>query len=123
MVHSREDFVFAQQASEILFGKATAETLMTLNEPQLLEVMDGVPQVKYERAKLDEQTDLVAFLAETGIFTSKGEARKMLQAGGLSINKTKIQGTEHPLTTDLLLNGKYVLFQKGKKQYYLAVFE
>lgn len=123
MVHSREDFIFARQASEILFGKATKETLMALTEAQLLEVMDGVPQVNYEKEKLNQQTDLVTFLVETGIFPSKGEARKMLQAGGLSINKTKIQGAEHSLNTNALLNGKYILFQKGKKQYYLAVFE
>lgn len=123
MVHSKEDLVFAQQATEILFGKATKEALITLNEQQLLEIMDGVPQVRYDKAALAEGLDPVTYFAESGIFPSKGEARKMLTAGGVSMNKEKIQGIESKITTADLLNDKYILFQKGKKQYYLGIFE
>lgn len=124
MVHSKEDLEFAQQATEILFGKATEEALTALSEQQLLEVMDGVPQVTYSKAALEgEGIDMITFFAESGIFPSKGEARKMLQSGGVSMNKNKIQGIEARLGVAQLLNDKYVLFQKGKKQYYLAVFE
>lgn len=123
MVHSREDLEFAQQASNILFGKDTTEALVSLNEKQLLEVMEGVPQVTFNKQSLREGVDLVQFLADTGIFTSKGEAKKMLQSGGISINKAKTEGTEIVLNEGYLLNDKYTLIQKGKKNYYLAVFE
>lgn len=122
MVHSREDLEFAQQASGILFGKDTTEALAALNERTLLEIMEGVPQVTFSRQALKEGVDLVQFLSDTGIFPSKGEARKMLQSGGISINKAKTEagGT---LNESHLLNDKYTLVQKGKKNYYLAVFE
>jgi len=123
MVHSKEDLEFAQKATELLFGKATTEALTSLNEKQLLDVMDGVPQVSFSKNALKQGVDLVQFLSDTGIFPSKGEAKKMLQAGGLSINKEKISGVEQTLNESHLLNEKYTLFQKGKKQYYLAVFE
>ena len=123
LVHSQEDLDFARQASNILFGKDTTDALSALNEKQLLEVMEGVPQVQYSHNSLVEGIDLIQFLAETGIFSSKGEARKMLQAGGLSINKTKVDALVDKLSTTHLLNGKYTLIQKGKKQYYLVVFE
>ncbi len=121
MVHSREDLEFAQKATEILFGKATAEALTALNELQLLDIMEGVSQVKFSRELLRDGFDFVQFLADTGIFSSKGEARKMAQSGGLSINKQKINDAGRLLVPDDLLNGKYILIQKGKKQYYLAV--
>lgn len=123
MVHSREDLEFAQQASNILFGKDTTEALVSLNEKQLLEVMEGVPQVTFSKQSLKEGVDLVQFLADTGIFPSKGEAKKMLLSGGISINKAKTEGNELSLTETHLLNDKYTLIQKGKKNYYLAVFE
>ncbi|RQO31826.1 tyrosine--tRNA ligase [Taibaiella sp. KBW10] len=124
MVHSKEDLEFAQQATEILFGKATQEALISLNEAQLLDIMDGVPQVSFKKEALtNEGLDLITFFADTNVFPSKGEARKMLQSGGVSMNKEKIQGIDARITTDNLLNDKYILFQKGKKQYYLAVFE
>jgi len=123
LVHSEEDLKFAQQATEILFGKATADNLIQLSEKQLLEVMDGVPRVAASLADVQAETDLITFLADKGVFASKGEARKMLQTGGFSINKEKISGTEHQLNKSMLLNDKYILFQKGKKNYYLAVFE
>jgi tyrosyl-tRNA synthetase len=123
MVHSKEDLEFAQQASNILFGKDTTEALASLNERQLLEVMEGVPQVVSTKQSLKDGVDLVQFLADTGIFPSKGEAKKMLQSGGVSINKAKVEGTEIALKEEHLLNDKYTLIQKGKKHYYLAVFE
>ena len=123
LVHSKEDLEFAQQASGILFGKDTNEALCKLNERELLEVMDGVPQVNYAKTALAEGTSFLNFLAETNILPSKGEARKMLAAGGVSINKVKIDNAEHLISNADLLNDKYMLIQKGKKNYYLAIFE
>lgn len=125
MVHSAADLEFAQQATEILFGRATKDALLALNEQQLLEVMDGVHQVRFSRAALEgESVDLITFFAETGVFPSKGEAKKMLQAGGVSLNKEKIEnGISARLSPADLLNDKYMLFQKGKKNYYLGIFE
>lgn len=123
MVHSREDFEFAVNASNILFGKDTNQALAALTEKQLLEVMDGVPTVNFSKQALNDGVDFVQFLADTAIFPSKGEAKKMLQSGGISINKVKIETAELSLSTTHLLNEKYALIQKGKKNYYLAIFE
>jgi tyrosyl-tRNA synthetase len=120
-VHSEEDLNFAIHATEILFGNATTEVLQSLNEEQLLQVMEGVPTVNVSFAQLEEGYDLVSLLADTQIFPSKGEARKMWQAGGLSINKEKINTEFTTVTTTQLLQGKYMLIQKGKKNYYLVV--
>ena len=120
-VHSEEDLNFAIRATEILFGNATTEVLQSLNEAQLLQVMEGVPTVNVTLAQLEEGYDLVSLLADTQIFPSKGEARKMWQAGGLSINKEKINTEFTTATTAQLLKGKYMLIQKGKKNYYLVV--
>jgi tyrosyl-tRNA synthetase len=122
LVHSEEDLEFAKKASEILFGQAAIDTLRSLNEKQLLEVMDGVPQVTGSKASLVEGIDLLTFLAESGVFPSKGEAKKMLQNGGVSINKEKITALDHKITTEHLLNGSYLLIQKGKSNYTLAIF-
>lgn len=123
MVHSKEDLEFAQQATEILFGKATAASLVRLDEDQLLDIMDGVPQVNFHKNLLADGYDLITFLADNKIFPSKGEARKMLQSGGININKQKVESAETKLQYEDLLNDKYILIQKGKKQYYLAVAE
>ena len=120
-VHSEEDLNFAISATEILFGNATTEVLQSLNEVQLLQVMEGVPTVNVTLAQLEEGYDLVSLLADTQIFPSKGEARKMWQAGGLSINKEKINADFATVTKAQLLQGKYMLMQKGKKNYYLVV--
>jgi len=120
-VHSEEDLNFAIRATEILFGNATTEVLQSLNEAQLLQVMEGVPTVNVTLAQLEEGYDLVSLLADTQIFPSKGEARKMWQAGGLSINKEKINADFATVTKAQLLQGKYMLMQKGKKNYYLVV--
>ncbi len=123
MVHSAEDLLFAQQASDILFGQSSVEVLRSLNEQQLLEVMDGVPQVTGSKATLAEGQDIITFLAEKNVFPSKGEARKMLQNGGISINKEKVASADFRVKEEQLLNGKYVLIQKGKKDYWLAIFD
>jgi tyrosyl-tRNA synthetase len=120
-VHSESDLNFAIKATEILFGNATTEVLQSLNEEQLLQVMEGVPTVNVTLAQLTEGYDLVSLLADTQIFPSKGEARKMWQAGGLSINKEKINAEFTTVTTAQLLQGKYMLLQKGKKNYYLVI--
>jgi len=122
LVHSEEDLVFAKQASDILFSQSSVDALRTLNEQQLLEVMDGVKQVNGSKDTLAEGIDLVSFLADTGIFASKSEARKMVQGGGISINKEKVTTADYKLTEAQLLNGKYMLVQKGKKDYTLAIF-
>jgi tyrosyl-tRNA synthetase len=121
MVHSEADLSFAIQATEILFGNATTEVLQSLNETQLLQVMDGVPTVNIDATKLNAGYDIVELLADTAIFPSKGEARKMWQAGGIGINKEKINAEFTTVTSAQLLQGKYILFQKGKKNYYLAI--
>ena len=121
LVHSEADLTFAIQATEILFGNATTEVLQSLNETQLLQVMDGVPTVNIDAAKIAAGYDIVELLADTAIFPSKGEARKMWQAGGIGINKEKITTEFTTVTNAQLLQGKYILFQKGKKNYYLAI--
>ena len=119
-VHSRLDYEFAVKSSEILFNNDTAEILQQLNEEQLLQVMEGIPTADYSLANLHSGVDIVSFLADTTIFPSKGEARKMVQGGGISINKIKVDSIELALCETLLLNGKYLLVQKGKKNYTLV---
>ena len=120
LVHGADEFAFAVKASEILFGNATTEVLAQLNEVQLLQVLDGVPQVDYSKASLDHGVDIVSFLAESGIFSSKGEARKMVQNGGISLNKNKVKGIETTVGSSLLLNERYMLIQKGRREYFLV---
>lgn len=125
LVHSAEDLAFAQQASDILFSKGNeaVEVLKSFSEQQLLEVMDGVPQANAAKNILDgDGVDILSFLADNGVFPSKGEARKMLQNGGISINKEKVSDLDFKLTAAHLLNDKYVLIQKGKSNYTLAIF-
>lgn len=120
-VHSEADLKFAIEATEILFGNATTEVLKSLNELQLLQVMEGVPKVNITLSALQEGYDLINLLADTAIFPSKGEARKMWQGGGLGINKEKVSTETTHITTSHLLQGKYLLIQKGKKNYYLVI--
>jgi tyrosyl-tRNA synthetase len=122
LVHSEEDLVFAKQASDILFGQSSVEVLRSLNEKQLLEVMDGVPQVTGSKATLAEGLDIITFLADSGVLASKGEAKKMLQNGGISVNKEKVSTLDFKLNNDHLLNEQYMLIQKGKSNYTLARF-
>jgi len=122
-VHSQEDYDFAVKASEILFSNDTAAVLQSLNESQLLQVLEGVPTVQVSADKIAEGYDLVSFLADVQIFPSKGEAKKLLQAGGLSINKLKVGQDKTQLVKEDLLQDKYILIQKGKKNYYLVICE
>jgi tyrosyl-tRNA synthetase len=124
MVHGADDLAFAIKASEILFSKSAVEELKQLNERQLLEVMEGVPQVMVSKAIFNtDGADLITFLAEQAMYSSKGEARKALQGNAVSINKEKVSGIDFTIHSELLLNNKYLLIQKGKKDYYLAIFE
>ncbi len=118
-VHSDADLEFAVKASEILFSNDTAEILQSLNEEQLLQIMEGVPFIQFKKEKFDK-LDLISFLTESEIFSSKGEARKMVQNGGVFFNKEKIKSIEVKPSQVRLLNDKYLLVQKGKKNYYLV---
>ena len=119
-VHSAEELKKAQMASEILFGKATEESLRQLDEKTILTIFEGVPQFVISKIDLDEGIPVVEFAAEkTGIFTSKGEARKMIQANGFSINKTKVSLEKTVEPSDLVENS-LILCQKGKKNYFLV---
>jgi len=119
LVHSKEDYEFAVKASSILFSNDTAETLKQLSEEQLLQVMEGVPSVETGKDKLLND-DIVTLLTETKIFPSKGEARKMLTGGGVFINKEKVIKPDDKVNAANLLHDKYLLVQKGKKNYYLV---
>lgn len=120
-VHSEEDLKTAIKASNILFGKSTTEDLESLDEDTLLSVFEGVPQVQISKTDLDQaenSIDLLSVVTQEVIFKSKGEARRMLQDGGVSINKEKIEDMNTKPAIRLLQN-KYFLVQKGKKNYYL----
>jgi tyrosyl-tRNA synthetase len=117
-VHSKSDYEFAVKASSILFNNDTAQVLKELNEDQLLQVMEGVPSVEIEKNRLNN-LDLITLLADTKILPSKGEAKKMLAGGGIFINKEKVNSVDEKIATGQLLNDKYLLIQKGKKNYYL----
>ena len=118
-VHGEIEYNQAVEASEILFGKGTTETLRLLDEKTLLGVFEGVPQSEISRTELEAGIGMVDFLSEkTGIFPSKGEARRMLKEGGVQINKEKAL-EEMTITPSFLLNNKYILAQKGKKNYFL----
>lgn len=120
-VHSEEDYNNAIEASQILFGQGTEDKLKNLDEKLLLEVMEGVPMSEIARAELEQGINVVELLSDkTGIFPSRGEARKMITGGGVSLNKQKISDPAAAINTDSLLQNKYLLLQKGKKNYYLV---
>ncbi len=122
MVHSEEDYNAAVEASNILFGNATADALRALDEETFLQVFEGVESYEISLDELKAGIAPLDLLAEkTAIFPSKGEARKMIQANGFSMNKEKLTDPASPITDASLLNGKYLLFQKGKKNYYLVI--
>ena len=119
-VHSAEDYNSAVEASDILFGKGTTETLKKLTEETLLAVFEGVPQRETAKNDISEGMNIVDFLTDkTQVFPSKGEARRMLKEGGVAINKEKVTDT-FMVDPSHLLNEKYILVQKGKKNYYLV---
>lgn len=118
-VHSTDELNKAIQASEILFGRGTSEALQQLDEKTLLNVFEGVPQFEISRDKLSSGIPIVELLAEeSAVFPSKGEARRMLLSNSVAVNKDKV-GHETVVNADMLLNNRYLLVQKGKKNYYL----
>lgn len=118
MVHSREDLDMAVEASSILFGGSTAEALRKLDEETLLSVFEGVPHFEVEADALSGK--LIDLLTEKApVFSSKGEMRKMVQNGGVFVNKSKIPSADEIFDSSMLLNGKHLLVQKGKKNYFL----
>lgn len=122
MVHSKEEYEMALKASEILFGRSSTQDLASLDERTFLAVFEGVPKVQLSRAvysTLENVLDLVAEKTDFKLFPSKGEARKMILGGGLSINKEKVEDAQSPVTYSLL-QGKYLLVQKGKKNYVIV---
>ncbi len=123
MVHGRQDYEMAVEASNILFGKATKESLTKLDEQTLLDVMNGVPQYEFDRSLLQgEGVKAVNLTTEAApCFPSKGEMRKLTQGGGVSLNKEKLTAFDQLITEDDLLDGKYLLVQQGKKKYFLLI--
>jgi tyrosyl-tRNA synthetase len=120
MVHSREEYNAAFEASQILFGKGTTESLKRMNENTFLAVFEGVPVFDIPRELLQTGVNVTDLCTEhSKVFASKGELRRLVQGGGMSINKVKIDDPEMIIRTDSLLNDKYLLIQKGKKNYYL----
>jgi tyrosyl-tRNA synthetase len=119
-VHSPEDFETAVEASEILFGKGTTDTLKKISGETLLSVFEGVPQCSVKQSDIYPGLNVVEFLTDkSSIFTSKGEARRMLKDNGVLVNKSKVT-EEYTIGPNDLLNGEYILIQKGKKNYFLV---
>lgn len=122
MVHSDVALKQAQDATEILFGNATTDLLKSVDDKTLMAALEGVPQFEIDKSLLDEGVQPLALLAElTKIFPSKGEARKTIQANGLSLNKEKLTDIDKLITSAELLGGRYLLFQKGRKNYYCVI--
>jgi tyrosyl-tRNA synthetase len=119
-VHSEDDYNAAVAASEILFGKGTEESLRKLSESDLLSVFDGVPQFEVSKSDITTGIPVIDLLTEkAAIFPSKGEARKMIQGNGVSINQNKVSSVDLTIDSSFLISGKYILAQRGKKNYYL----
>jgi tyrosyl-tRNA synthetase len=120
MVHSLEEYNSAVEASQILFGTGTTESLKRMNENTFLSVFEGVPVFDIRKDVLESGVNITDLCAgHSKVFSSKGELRRLIQGGGLSINKIKIDNADMIIGTDYLLNNKYLLVQKGKKNYYL----
>jgi len=122
MVHSEADYNLAVEASEILFGKGTEETLRKLDEATFLSVFEGVPQFEIAKTELETGINIIDLLAEkTSVFPSKGEARRTIAGGGVAVNKAKVEGPDEIVALSKLIGGKYILVQKGKKNYFLLI--
>jgi len=122
MVHSESDYNLAVEASEILFGKGTEETLRKLDEATFLSVFEGVPQFEIAKSELETGINIIDLLAEkTTVFPSKGEARRTIAGGGVAVNKVKVEGPDEIITRSKLIGDKYLLVQKGKKNYFLLI--
>ena len=122
MVHSQEALDTAIEASNILFGKSTKENLEKLDEQTFLDVFDGVPQFEIGKDQLG-QPAIEVLTTAAPVFPSKGEMRKMVQGGGVSLNKEKLTDQNRAITAEDLIDGKYLLAQKGKKNYYLLIIK
>ena len=121
MVHSQEEFDNAIEASKILFGKSTSDDLKKLDEKTFLDVFDGVPQAEISRSNVEAGLDMIAALAaETGFLASNGEARRELKQNSISVNKEKVK-EDYKITTADLINNKFVLLQKGRRNYFVLV--
>jgi tyrosyl-tRNA synthetase len=119
-VHSEDDYNAAVAASQILFGKGTEKALRRLSETDLLSVFEGVPQFEVSAAEIEAGIPVIDFLTDkTGVFPSKGEARKMIQGNGVSINQNKVSDIDLKVSSEHLISGKYILAQRGKKNYFL----
>ena len=120
LVHSRDEYEKAVEASQVLFGKATRETLEKIDEQTFLAIFEGVPLFTVDNNLLEHGLPVIDLLTDqTAVFPSKGELRRFIKGGGLSINKQKISDAEHLINKSMLLNKKYLLVQKGKKNYFL----
>ena len=120
LVHSKEDLDMAIEASNILFGKSTKDSLLKLDEQTLLDIFEGVPQFEISADQIG-QPAVEIFTQAAAVFASKGEMRKLVQGGGVSLNKEKLTEFDRPITADDLIDGKYLLVQRGKKNYYLVI--
>jgi tyrosyl-tRNA synthetase len=123
-VHSKEDYEQALKSSEILFGKATKENLEQLTDTQLLDIFDGVPTFAISKDKLSAGISILDVLAqETSILPSKGETKKLVSANGIAVNLEKFADVNGMLNADNLINGKYIIVKKGKKDFNLIIAE
>ncbi len=123
LVHSREDLENAERASEILFGKSTSEALKSLSSELFLEIFDGVPQARVPKQEIAEGLDIVGALsAKTGFLKSNGEARRELKQQSISVNKTRV-GQDYTLSEADLIQDRFILLQRGKKNYFILVVE
>jgi tyrosyl-tRNA synthetase len=118
-VHSAEDLETAKAASEILFGRSTADDLMKLSEGDFLDIFEGVPQGEFAKTEIEAGVGIIELLVKSGFLSSNGEARRALQENSISINKNKVT-LETTVGADQLLKGKYLLLQRGKKNYFVV---
>ncbi|HOV71487.1 MAG TPA: tyrosine--tRNA ligase [Dysgonamonadaceae bacterium] len=124
MVHSRSDYEMAVNASQILFGKATSETLRSIDEETFLQVFDGVPQFNISKEALSRGIKAVDLLTENAaVFPSKSEMRKTTQSGGVTINKERLENSDTVIDSSYLIGNKYIIAQRGKKNYFLLIAE
>lgn len=122
MVHSADDYEAAVEASQILFSNKAGEILHKIDDPTLLAVMEGVPTFEVSLADIASGIKLADLIVDkAAVFPSKGEMRKMVQGGGVSVNKEKVSDPYMPVSVEMLLNGKYILVQRGKKNYFLLI--
>lgn len=119
MIHSQEEYQRAVSASDILFGKSTTEQLMSIDENLLLQIFEGVPQFNISTDEFENSTFINMMTDSAAVFPSKGELRRLVKGGGISLNKVTVEDVDMTISKDLLIDGKYLLVQKGKKNYFL----